>query len=369
MDQTQTAVATAEKQAVNLDTGEVMLPTIFKSEASLMMDPNVFEHMQRVCKVYSASDVVPTQFRGNLANCMIAFELAHRMKANVFMLMQSMYVVQGKPGLEAKLVIALVNMRGPFRGPIQYDFKRDDKGKALACTAYATHKATGQRCEATVTWEIVEKEGWSKKNGSKWLTMPDQMFMYRSAAWLARAYCPEVIMGMHTADELEDTYQGVRYIDNEVRSTPARVAARLGAATVGQSDGATSDETDEEIAARLDAARRKGATTDDTPRSVDEADGESQLAAEQTDDPAQGNHDSDAGGEPAGDANAEAPASEQAQGPTPYERCVMAHSEKHGIIAAKSITALGKLITPDMTAEEADKVLAKIEAGWAAPKK
>lgn len=217
----------AEAQAV--DPGFPVLaedhPLAFSSEASLMLNTAIFDHMQRVCKVYAASDVVPKQFQGNIANCMIAFELAHRMKTNAFMLMQSMYVVAGKPGLEAKLVIALVNMRGPFRGPIQYKFDRDPKGLSMACTAFATHKASGERCEVTVTWDIVEKEGWAKKPGSKWQTMRDQMFMYRAAAWLARAYCPEVIMGMHTSDELEDTYGSTRYVESTVRPS---LATRLG---------------------------------------------------------------------------------------------------------------------------------------------
>jgi len=310
---------------------DVSLPLVaLKSEASLMMDPAIFEHMQRVCRVYAASKVVPAQFQGNLPDCMIAFELAHRMHANVFMLMQSMYVIQGKPGLEAKLVIALVNMRGPFRGPIQYSFKRDSNGKALACTAFGVHKATGDRCESTVTWEIVEKEGWSKKTGSKWLTMPEQMFMYRSAAWLARAYCPEVIMGMHTTDELDDSYNGTRYVENETRSTPDRVSARLG------------------------AVKPKPAV-DDPP--VDEP--EQDDAATTTD---------DAGGEPAGDANAEATTEEQGDGPTPYERCIMLHGEKHGISTDQSVKLLGAMVSPDMSDEDAAAAMAKIAKNWCAPK-
>lgn len=205
-------------------TGDKMLQAFgeapaLSSDASMMMHPATFEHMQRVCKMYAQSSVVPQQFQGNLPNCMIAFELANRMNVNVFMLMQSMYVVQGKPGLEGKLAIALVNERGPFRGTIQYTFERDDKGSPVACTAYAIHKQSGERCEVRIDWHTVEKEGWLNKSGSKWKTMPEQMFRYRTASWLARTYCPEVLMGMHTTDELEDTYGNTRFVDS---SSPAR---------------------------------------------------------------------------------------------------------------------------------------------------
>ena len=53
--------------------------------------------------------------------------------------------------------------------------------------------------------EMADKEGWTKKSGSKWLTMPDQMLIYRAAAFWSRAYAPEISMGFHTKEEAEDS--------------------------------------------------------------------------------------------------------------------------------------------------------------------
>lgn len=72
------------------------------------------------------------------------------------------------------------------------------------CTAYAT-RHTGELCEAVVSMEMAKAEGWLGKAGSKWITMPEQMLRYRSAMFLARLYCPEVVLGLQAADELEDT--------------------------------------------------------------------------------------------------------------------------------------------------------------------
>jgi len=117
-------------------------------------------------------------------------------------LFQKMYVVRGKPAIEAQLAIALANRSGVFSGPIEYQF--EGEGKTRKCTAIAILVKTKKRVEATVTWETVEKEGWNSREGSKWLTMPDLMFRYRSAMWLIRTYCPEVILGLHSRDEIED---------------------------------------------------------------------------------------------------------------------------------------------------------------------
>ena len=185
--------ALTEKAPLNvLDTGEF----------NTLMDSDRFAQMQRVGTMFSQSDLVPDVFKGKPANCMVALQMAFRLKIDPLALIQSMYVVHGKPGLEAKMVIALINTRGPFDGPIQWRF--DGEGKSRSCTAYATHRNTKERCEQTVTWAMVEAEGWAGKTGSKWKTMPDVMFQYRSAAFLGRLFCPEVILGLSTNDELQD---------------------------------------------------------------------------------------------------------------------------------------------------------------------
>jgi uncharacterized protein YbbK (DUF523 family) len=51
---------------------------------------------------------------------------------------------------------------------------------------------------------MANKEGWTKKSGTKWLTMPNQMLRYRAAAFWQRVYCPEISMGLLTTEEAED---------------------------------------------------------------------------------------------------------------------------------------------------------------------
>jgi hypothetical protein len=158
--------------------------------------------MWRVASVFAKSALVPAQYRQKPEDCFIVMQMAIRMQVDPMMLMQNTYVVHGKPGMEAKLAIALVNSRGPFTGPIQWRF--EGEGVKRKCTAYATHRGTRELCEASVTWDMAEKEGWTKKEGSKWLTMPDMMFRYRSATFLSRLYAPECLMGMSMIDELLD---------------------------------------------------------------------------------------------------------------------------------------------------------------------
>ena len=221
-DQTHPPVQTAPK--------ERQLPTVVDDGAfGMLLDTNKFAQLQRIGTMYARSKMVPAHFQGDEPSCMVAVQMAMRLGIDPFMFLQKTYVVGGKPGMEAPLVIALINTRGPFKGPVNWDLKRDDRGDVIECTAYATHRETGTVCSSTVTWKMVEAEGWSKKNGSKWVTLREQMFKYRSAAFLGRLYCPEVLMGMPTADELVDAEIDITPSPAQTEPTRRTLKDRLGA--------------------------------------------------------------------------------------------------------------------------------------------
>jgi len=179
-----------------------MLVSVDNSEFNCYLDTAKFNQLFRAAQLLASTEIVPVRYQKKPADCFVAMQMAIRMQTDPLMFMQNTYVVQGRPGMEAKFVIALINNRGPFKGPVQWEFK--GQGNSRACTAYATHKITNEVCKATVSWDMAEKEGWTKKNGSKWQTMPDLMFQYRSASFLANLYCPEVKMGMMTVEEIID---------------------------------------------------------------------------------------------------------------------------------------------------------------------
>ena len=187
------------------------LPTAVQDESQFanLLDTAKFEHLWRVASLFAKSNLVPETFRGKPEDCFIAIQMAIRLGVEPFMFLQKTYVVHGRPGMEAQLAIALINARGPFTGPIQWRFEGD--GENRTCIAYATHRITGEICEAPVSWKMVVGERWNDKRDrdgksipSKWNTMPEIMFRYRSATFLGRLYAPECLMGLLTQDELED---------------------------------------------------------------------------------------------------------------------------------------------------------------------
>jgi len=167
-----------------------------------------FVAAQRMANALSKSNLVPAAYQNNLSNCLIAMELASRIGVSVLAAMQNLHVIQGRPAWGAAFLIATVNASGRFT-PLRYEWNGKPGSPEWACRAYAKDIATGESLPGSwITWEMAGKEGWTKKSGSKWLTMPEQMFMYRAAAFWCRAYCPEISIGFQTTEEVQDTYTG-----------------------------------------------------------------------------------------------------------------------------------------------------------------
>jgi hypothetical protein len=197
-----------------------------------------FDSALRMANMLSKSDMVPQQYRNSIPNCVIALEMANRMGASVFAVMQNLAIVHGKPAWEAKFIIAALNscrrfspLRFVLSDPAEkeetvsytyFDYSSQERKKIpytgqekirdRMCYAWATDRS-GERLEGPpVTLRMAVEEGWYSKNGSKWKTLPDLMLRYRAASFFGKLYAPDILMGMQTADEIHDI------IDAEVTS-------------------------------------------------------------------------------------------------------------------------------------------------------
>ena len=184
--------------AVRTQTSEAMLPADVAAQTAL------FELQLRKAKVLAASTLVPPAYRNNIPDCLLAMNMAHRVGADPLMCVQNLFIVQGKPGWSAQFLIATFNQSGRFSA-MRFEWQGTQGKPDWGCRAYATEKSTGETIRgAWVTWKMAESEGWTKKNGSKWQTMPEMMMTYRAASFFVRTYAPEIAMGLQTAEEIID---------------------------------------------------------------------------------------------------------------------------------------------------------------------
>ena len=211
-------------------------------------DSNQFAIMQRYCKMYASSDLVPDSYKITtpesenkaIGNCMIAMDIALRIGASPLMVMQNMVPIYGRPSWSSKFLIATINVCGRFK-PLKYkieyvgkigvvdyveyntQWETGSNGRTykkttpktmqfdgtnienIRCTAYTSEKNGDEILEGTpVDLVMAIKEGWYTKAGSKWQTMPLKMLKYRAASFWANEYAPEISMGIYTTEENED---------------------------------------------------------------------------------------------------------------------------------------------------------------------
>jgi hypothetical protein len=191
-------------------------PSVFASEQN-------FELAQRMAKAFASSDLVPTQYKNNTANAMIAMELAGRIGASPLMVAQNLHVIEGKPSWSSSFVIAAINSCGRFKplrfkvtdlGEREIEVVRWEGPKGARERRVAkikihdrewiawTHDREGEILEGPpVTIGMAHKEGWWDKPGSKWPTMTSLMGMYRSAKFFGNLYAPDIFFGMRTEEE------------------------------------------------------------------------------------------------------------------------------------------------------------------------
>ena len=265
-----------------------------------------FEFTQRAARALMQSTLVPEIFRqwtlnkqtkemvenpNALSNCIIALNMADRMGADPLMIMQNLYVVEGRPSWSSQFVIACINACGRF-SPLRFELsdfgeerevtyervvwvnrsrtveKVKVKLRDRSCRAWVVEKATGDRLEGPlVTMEMAVVEGWFGKNGSKWQTMPEVMLRYRSASFFGRLYAPDLLMGLHTAEEAEDI------IDVTASPASAQLAGPIPAAP-------TRAQFQETVTSTTDASE-EGDPTATTDQQIDPETGEVLLDPQQ----------------------------------------------------------------------------------------
>lgn len=173
-----------------------------------------FALLRNAAEFISESDIIPKQFQKNISNCAVALNMARRMQADPVMVMQNLYVVYGRPGWSSQFLIATLNTNGSF-SKLRYEWtaEKDKKKDGFGCRAYAVELDGGEVLYGPwVTVGLARSEGWydrkSRDGGvaSKWPTLTELMCMYRAAAFFVRTYCPEIAMGLRTADEEEEIH-------------------------------------------------------------------------------------------------------------------------------------------------------------------
>lgn len=181
-----------------------LLPEIITDMRDVWQDKQAFEIAMRGAVALSQSTLVPVQYQRRPDNCLIALDMANRMGLTPLVVMQNLYVVNGRPSWSGQACMTMIRNCGEFTRVDSV--QTGERGKdSWGCVVKAIRRRDGTEIIGPeVTIDMAKKEGWYEKSGSKWKTMPELMLACRAAAFFARVHCPEALMGMSTVEEQAD---------------------------------------------------------------------------------------------------------------------------------------------------------------------
>lgn len=217
-----------------------VLPHAATSTSSLVLDGDSLDKMMRLAEVMALGRAtLPKHFNGNSADCLAVVMQSMQWRMNPFAVAQKTHLVNGVLGYEAQLVNAVITTCAPVVDRLHYEWygawdkvigkftiKNGDKGEyrvpgwkledeqGLGVKVWATFR--GENEPRVLELLLAQAR---TRNSTLWADDPRQQLAYLATKRWSRLYCPDVILGVYSPDELEERAPTIRDV------SPARSAA------------------------------------------------------------------------------------------------------------------------------------------------
>ncbi|WKL15967.1 RecT family recombinase [Comamonas testosteroni] len=212
--------------AVTTQTSTGSAPAVSTASAgALLMDMDAMDRLERIADIMaSGKTTVPQHLRGSKGDCFAISLQSMQWGMNPFAVAQKTHLVNGTLGYEAQLVAAVINNSGLVTSRFQFDWygpwdkvigkfavKRGEKGEyRVPGWTFADEEGCGVRVWATLkgeenprTLELLLAQA-RTRNSTLWADDPKQQLAYLAQKRWARLFAPDVILGVYSADELQE---------------------------------------------------------------------------------------------------------------------------------------------------------------------
>ncbi|MHC8024720.1 RecT family recombinase [Klebsiella pneumoniae] len=195
--------------------------------AAAIFSPEGMDRLVRFATLMADSKAtVPVHLAGKPADCLAVTMQAAQWGMNPFAVAQKTHVVNGTLGYEAQLVNAVVSSSNLLATRLNYRWDGDwskvngksDKSPSLTVTVSAVLKGEVEPRELTISMAQA-----GVRNSPLWEQDPRQQLAYLCVKRWARLHAPDVLLGVYTPDELQETAPRV---ERDI-TPPARNAAGM----------------------------------------------------------------------------------------------------------------------------------------------
>lgn len=221
-------MAEAETRSLRIVDSEPEMPREDTSSAALILSGDAMDRAIAFADIMATGrSTVPKHLQGNRGDCLAVTIQAMQWGMMPFAVAQKTHVVSGTLGYEAQLVNAVITARAPVTGRMNYDWF-GDWDKIAGRFKEVPAKNNPGEMRIVKDWSIKDEEGlgvevWTTfkgeteprrlrlllaqagtRNSPLWGQDPKQQLAYLAVKRWARLYCPDVILGVYTPDELEE---------------------------------------------------------------------------------------------------------------------------------------------------------------------
>lgn len=261
-----TAISTSENKTQMID------------NISILTNGELFDRLRTLSTVMANSGAfVPEHFRGKPDACMAMVMQAARWGMDPFAVAQKTHIVgnSGVLGYEAQLVNAVVTNMSPTKDRLHYEWfgawenivgrfveKTSSKGNKYIAPGWdlKDEAGVGIRVWATMKGEDEPRElvlmlsQAQVRNSTLWASDPRQQLAYLAVKRWARLYCPDVILGVYSPDEVEERTEKEINPDSGARKTVQEITAEVETTTSAQESTHSIDSLADDFRDRIDAA-------------------------------------------------------------------------------------------------------------------
>lgn len=177
--------------------------------AAAIFSPEGMNQLVRFAELMAQSKAtVPAHLAGKPADCLAVTMQAAQWGMNPFAVAQKTHVVNGTLGYEAQLVNAVVSSSSLLATRLNYRWDGDwskvngktDKSPNLTVTVWATLKGESEPRSLTISMAQA-----GVRNSPLWEQDPRQQLAYLCTKRWGRLHAPDVLLGVYTPDELQET--------------------------------------------------------------------------------------------------------------------------------------------------------------------
>ncbi|MEH3412297.1 RecT family recombinase [Phytobacter diazotrophicus] len=261
-----TAISTSENKTQMID------------NISILTNGELFNRLLKISEVMANSgNFVPEHYRGKPDACMAVVMQAARWGMDPFAVAQKTFIVgnSGVLGYEAQLVNAVVNRMAPTKDRLHFDWfgpwenivgrfvkKTSSQNKEYIAPGWdlKDEAGVGIRVWATMKGEDEPRElvlmlsQAQVRNSTLWASDPRQQLAYLAVKRWARLYCPDVILGVYSPDEVEERTEKEINPVSGARKTVQEITADVETTTSAQESTHSIDSLADDFRDRIDAA-------------------------------------------------------------------------------------------------------------------